>query len=141
MSPIRLGIIGYGIMGERLLRAALNHDPAVVAVAGLWDPSTAAMQRLAKDLPQVPQLDSAVAVIAACDCLYIASPPAFHLNYARDAFAQGRAVFCEKPLAVDVAEAEAFVAEAEQTGARAAVNFPFASMAGVADRKSTRLNS
>src|SRR3546814_12193238 len=102
MSPIRLGIIGYGIMGERLLRAALNHDPAVVAVAGLWDPSTAAMQRLAKDLPQVPQLDSAAAVIAACDCLYIASPPAFHLNYARDAFAQGRAVFCEKPLAVDV---------------------------------------
>src|SRR3546814_4005969 len=72
MSPIRLGIIGYGIMGERLLRAALNHDPAVVAVAGLWDPSTAAMQRLAKDLPQVPQLDSAVAVIAACDCLNIA---------------------------------------------------------------------
>src|SRR3546814_17818623 len=70
--------------------------------------------------------------ISAGDCLYFASPPAFHLNYARDAFAQGRAVFCEKPLAVDVAEAEAFVAEAEKTGARAAVNFPFASMAGVA---------
>src|SRR3546814_16702214 len=70
--------------------------------------------------------------ISAGDCLYFASPPAFHLNYARDAFAQGRAVFCEKPLAVDVAEAEAFVAEDEKTGARAAVNFPFASMAGVA---------
>src|SRR3546814_19543628 len=64
--------------------------------------------------------------ISACDCLYIASPPAFHLNYARDAFAQGRAVFCEKPLAVDVAEAEAFVAEAEKTGERAAVHFTFA---------------
>lgn len=132
MSPIRLGIIGYGIMGERLLRAALNHDPAVIAVAGLWDPSPAAMQRLAQDLPQVPRLESAAAVIAACDCLYIAAPPAFHLAYARDAFAQGRAVFCEKPLAVDVAEAEGFVAEAEKTGARAGVNFPFASMAGVA---------
>src|SRR3546814_6592879 len=70
--------------------------------------------------------------ISAGDCLYFASPPAFHLNYARDAFAQGRSVFCERPLAVDVAEADAFVAEAEKTGARAAVNFPFASMAGVA---------
>jgi len=132
MAPIRLGIIGYGIMGERLLRAALDHDPAVIAVAGLWDPSAAAMQRLAADLPQVKQLASADAVIAACDCLYIAAPPAFHLGYARAAFAAGRAVFCEKPLAVDVADADAFVAEAGKTGARGAVNFPFASMQGVA---------
>src|SRR3546814_7037779 len=98
MSPIRLGIIGYGIMGERLLRAALNHDPAVVAVAGLWDPSTAAMQRLAKDLPQVPQLDSAVAVIAACDCLYIASPPRSeeHTSELPSLMRTSYAVFCLK---------------------------------------------
>ena len=30
----RLGFIGFGIMGERLLRAALNHDTAVVTVSG-----------------------------------------------------------------------------------------------------------
>jgi predicted dehydrogenase len=64
-------------------------------------------------------------VVAACDCLYIASPPASHLAYARLALAAGRAVFCEKPLSVDVAEAHAFVATAQ--GARAAVNFPMAS--------------
>lgn len=127
MSSIRLGIIGYGIMGERLLRAALNHDPAVLTVAGLWDPSAAAMQRLANDLPQVPCLASAEAVIAACDCLYIASPPASHLGYARAAFAQAKAVFCEKPLAVDVADAEAFVAEAAKQNGRGGINFPFAS--------------
>ncbi|HEX6957959.1 MAG TPA: Gfo/Idh/MocA family oxidoreductase [Ferrovibrio sp.] len=132
MSPIRLGIIGYGIMGERLLRAALSAAPAVVEVAGLWDPSQAALQRLAQDLPAVPRLASADAVIAACDCLYIASPPASHLAYARAAFAAGRAVFCEKPLAVDIADAEAFVAGAEAAGARGAVNFPFASSLGVA---------
>lgn len=127
MSPVRLGIIGYGIMGERLLRAALNHDPAVLTVAGLWDPSAAAMQRLAADLPQVSRLDSAAAVIAACDCLYIASPPASHLGYARAAFAAGKAVFCEKPLAVDIADAEAFVAEAAKQNGRGGINFPFAS--------------
>jgi predicted dehydrogenase len=126
-ASVRLGIIGYGIMGERLLRAALNHDPAVLTVAGVWDPSPAAMQRLAADLPPVPRLDSAAAVTAACDCLYIASPPASHLGYARSAFAANKAVFCEKPLAVDVAEARAFVAEADSLGARGAVNFPFAS--------------
>jgi predicted dehydrogenase len=125
MSPVRLGFIGYGIMGERLLRAALDHDPAVLTVAGVWDPAAGAMQRLARDLPQVSRLASADVVIAACDCLYVASPPAHHLGYARDAFARDRAVFCEKPLAVDVAEAETFVREARN--ARGAVNFPFAS--------------
>lgn len=124
---IRLGFIGYGIMGERLLRAALNHDPAVLTVAGVWDPSASAMARLEKDLPQVARLASSDAVIAASDCLYIASPPASHLGYARAAFAQDKAVFCEKPLAVDVADAEAFVAETAKAGARGGVNFPFAS--------------
>jgi predicted dehydrogenase len=36
-------------------------------------------------------------------------------------------VFCEKPLAVDVSEAEAFVREAAARNHRGAVNFPFAS--------------
>jgi predicted dehydrogenase len=127
MSSVRLGIIGYGIMGERLLRAALNHDPAVLTVAGVWDPSAQAMARLKSDLPQVTQLASADAVIAACDCLYIASPPASHLAYARAAFEQDVAVFCEKPLAVDTADAEAFVREAASSKARGGINFPFAS--------------
>jgi predicted dehydrogenase len=126
-APVRLGFIGYGIMGERLLRAALNHDPAVLTVAGVWDPSVQAMTRLQGDLPQVTRLASADAVIAASDCLYIASPPASHLAYARAAFARGLAVFCEKPLAIDVADAEAFVAEAQKSQARGGVNFPFAS--------------
>ncbi|MEK9969498.1 MAG: Gfo/Idh/MocA family oxidoreductase [Ferrovibrio sp.] len=126
-APTRLGIIGYGIMGERLLRAALAHDPAVLTVAGVWDPSAAAMTRLQADLPQVAQLASAAAVIAACDCLYIASPPASHLGYARAAFEQDVAVFCEKPLAVDIADAENILMEVQQVSASAGVNFPFAS--------------
>lgn len=126
-APVRLGFIGYGIMGERLLRAALNHDQSVLTVAGVWDPSKDAMARLQSDLPQVAPLATSDAVIAASDCLYIASPPASHLAYARAAFAKGLAVFCEKPLAVDVADAEAFVAEVQKSKARGGVNFPFAS--------------
>jgi predicted dehydrogenase len=76
-------------------------------------------------------LGSAEAVIAACDCLYIAAPPAAHLPLAKAALAAGRAVFLEKPLATDLAAARAFVAQAEATGARAAVNFPMASSPAV----------
>jgi predicted dehydrogenase len=66
-------------------------------------------------------------MIAAADCVYVASPPASHLGHARRALAAGRAVFCEKPLAADRDDARAFVTEVERSGARVAVNFPFAS--------------
>ena len=128
-ESVAIGIIGAGIMGERLLTAILQQDPALVRACGLWDPAPEAMQRMAKTFPQVPRLADAAAVIAASDCTYIASPPASHLQHARAALAAGKSVFSEKPLAVDVADARAFVAEA---GTRGAVNFPFASSPAVA---------
>ena len=129
-APIALGIIGFGIMGERLLRAALAHAAESVTPVGVWDPSPAAAARLSSIAP-VPMRASAEAVIAACDCLYIAAPPAAHIPLARQALAAGRAVFLEKPLATDLAAARAFVADAEASGARAAVNFPMASSPAV----------
>lgn len=127
MAAVALGIVGFGIMGERLLRAALAHNESTLKVAGVWDPSPDAMARLTATAPQVPHLASADALIAAADCVYIASPPATHLEHARQALAQDRAVLCEKPLAVDLSAARAFAATTQQGGSRIAVNFPFAS--------------
>lgn len=127
MAPVSLSIIGYGIMGERLLRAALDHDPSVVTVAGVWDPSPAAMARLREGLPQLRHFASPDEAVAACDCLYVASPPSSHLEHAERGFAAGKAVFCEKPLSVDVAAARAFAAGVAARKERAAVNFPFTS--------------
>src|SRR6202044_1188720 len=69
--------------------------------------------------------ESAAQVIAGCDCVYIASPPATHIAHMQAALAAGKAIFCEKPLAVDVAQTWQFLAAA--AGQRAAVNFPMAS--------------
>ncbi|MEL3889669.1 Gfo/Idh/MocA family oxidoreductase [Ferrovibrio sp. MS7] len=129
--PYRLAIVGYGIMGERLLRAALDHASDFVTVTGLWDPSADAMARLARDLPHVPRAASADALLGNADVLYIASPPASHLGYAQAALDAGLSVFCEKPFAVDVAEAESFLARNGAKAKRIAVNFPFASSLGV----------
>lgn len=127
---INLGIIGAGIMGERLARAALEQATDTVRLAGVWDPNAAAVARITEALPALPALPSPTALIAAADCVYIASPPASHLGHAEAALAAGRSVFCEKPLSVDVAAAHAFAARHQ--GARAAVNFPFASSFAVA---------
>ena len=123
----RLGFIGFGIMGERLLRAALNHDNDVITVAGVFDPDPAAAGRIASIAPGVPAFATAQAVIAASDCLHIAAPPLTHLDYLRACEADGKAAFCEKPLATDVAAAEQAVADLNAKAMRAAVNFPFAS--------------
>ena len=58
---IRLGIIGAGIMGERLLRAAEGQEGrAHVQVTSVWDQDAAALGRLG-----VPGAASADAVLAA----------------------------------------------------------------------------
>ena len=128
-KSVAIGIIGAGIMGERLLGAILQQDPALVHVCGIWDPSPDAMRRMERTFPDVARLPDAGAVIAASDCVYVASPPASHLGHARAALAAGKSFFGEKPLSVDVTDARAFVAEA---GTRGAVNFPFASSFAVA---------
>ena len=128
-DSVAIGIIGAGIMGERLLGAILQQDPGLVHACGIWDPASEAMRRMERTFPNVPRMRDAAAVIAAGDCVYVASPPASHLGHARAALAAGKSFFGEKPLAVDVADARAFVAEA---GNRGAVNFPFASSFAVA---------
>lgn len=123
--PVRLGTVGYGIMGERLLRVARAHDPQELVSVGAWDPSAAAMARYRADFPDGHAFASLEALLAASDVVHVASPPAFHLDQLEQAVAAGCAVHCEKPLGVDVAKAEAVVARMEAKGARAAVNFPF----------------
>jgi predicted dehydrogenase len=131
IAPIRFATIGFGIMGERLLRAALAHDPQTLVVAGAWDPSAEANARLAKELPQVKAFASLAELLAHCDCVHIASPPLFHLQQLEQTVAAGVVALCEKPLAVDVAAAQASLARVRAKGGRAAVNFPFTSSFGV----------
>jgi len=127
---IGLGIIGAGIMGERLLRAAQDQPTDAVHVSGIWDQAPAALDRIAAAVPGVPLAASAEAVIEGAECVYVATPPGTHLHYARMVLAAGRAVFLEKPLGADLPDSRRFLAEAN--GARAAVNFPFASSPAVA---------
>jgi predicted dehydrogenase len=128
MERVRLGVIGAGIMGERLLRASQGSE--AVTISGVWDPQEAALARIGDALPDLPRAAGADAVIEGADCVYIASPPASHLAHATAALQAGRAVLCEKPLATDPLAARRFV-QGNQN-ARMAVNFPFASSPAVA---------
>ena len=101
----RLGFIGFGIMGERLLRAALNHDTSVMTVTGAYDPGPGTADRLREIDNDLQAFTSAEEVIAASDCLHIASPPLSHLDYLKQCSAAGKAALCEKPLSTQVDDA------------------------------------
>lgn len=126
-SPVQIGFIGFGIMGQRLARAALNHDKASLVVSGVYDPNPTTADTIASFDPAITVFDSADAVIAQSDCLHIASPPASHLHYLSQCAAAGKAALCEKPLSTDDEAAAEVVRDLAAQRMRAGVNFPFTS--------------
>jgi predicted dehydrogenase len=115
-------------MGLRVLQALRAH--AAFTVVGVYDPDAGAQARVRALDPALPILASAaeLSVQPGLDALYVASPPAWHLEHLRLAQDAGVAVLCEKPLAAnlgDVAEIDRLVLP------RCAVNFPFACVPAV----------
>lgn len=128
MEGIRIGVIGAGIMGLRVLQALRAH-PAF-SVVGVYDPDAGAQARVRALDPALPIFASAakLSVQPGLDALYVASPPAWHLEHLRLAQDARVAVLCEKPLAAnlgDVAAIDRLVLP------RCAVNFPFACVPAV----------
>lgn len=123
MASHDMGVVGAGIMGQRMI-AALQQHPRW-RVAAVWDPA---------GVPAgLPRADSLQALVqdAGVDAVYIASPPAAHLAGVQAALAAGRAVLCEKPLAHDVPSAQALRDAVAAAGLPFAVNFPFAASPAV----------
>lgn len=116
---VRVGIVGCGAIVE------LSHAAALVALARerrvavtcLVDPSAERRARLSEWFPaarSIATLD--MLTTGEIDLALIASPVRFHAAQAVGLLGRGVHVFCEKPLAVSVAEAEAMVAAARSAG-------------------------
>ncbi len=121
-----IGIAGTGIMGGRMATAISQHPR--FHVAAVWDPAAQAAARLAQAHGGAAVAGSLQALTAhgGVDAVYIASPPAFHLQGVQAAIAAGKPCLCEKPLAHTVAGAQALRDAVVVSGLPFAVNFPFA---------------
>jgi 1,5-anhydro-D-fructose reductase (1,5-anhydro-D-mannitol-forming) len=131
-NSLRLGVIGLGAMGAEMLDVARNHPDVQVVIAA--DPGTAALERARATHPDLAVVaDPAEVLAAGLDAVYIASPPATHAGYAVTALTSGKAVFCEKPLAIDLTEGAAMVDAAEATGLANALNFTLSDRAAAVE--------
>lgn len=114
--PLRLAVIGAGARAEIAAHVVESGDGVIVAVA---DPSAAARRRAAE------QFDSAqlfaghqelIAGAGAVDAAFVTSPDHTHAEIAIDLLDAGIAVYLEKPLAIEVADADAILVAAAETG-------------------------
>jgi len=116
----RVGIIGLGTVGSRFVEQFNLHDDFDLVAA--WDPDDSACAAHAQHATITSDAD---AVVAAADVVYIAVPPLFHRDYVERCVAAGVAIFCEKPLGIDVTESRELVDLVESSGLAAGVNFVF----------------
>jgi myo-inositol 2-dehydrogenase/D-chiro-inositol 1-dehydrogenase len=109
--PIRIGIIGTGYIAG--VHAGILARDERVKVVAVQDVVTESAEQLAR------AHGAAVAstpdeVIERADAVFITTPNTRHVPLAIAAIDAGKHVFCEKPLATTIAEAEAVFAKAQQ---------------------------
>ena len=127
MSSCRVGVIGLGSIGRRMLEAIFAHELFEPALA--WDPSLAAIKATTGQFPHLPIAADSRAIFddPTIGLVYLACPPKTHREHALGAIAAAKAVLCEKRLGVDLAESRALAAQMEASGLPNAVNLLYAS--------------
>lgn len=113
-SPCDLALVGAGYWGKNLAR----NFHALGALAVLCDRSAEILAGYGADYAAVEKTDSFEAVLAnaAVKKVAIAAPAALHHRLAKAALLAGKDVYVEKPVCLEVADAEELVALAEARG-------------------------
>ncbi len=124
-TPGRLALVGCGMMGETIARAA-RLLPGF-QVTALYDQCPEAAQRVqARLAPQAAvaaSLEALLETAGTWDVLAIATTADSHVPVARAALEAGvRKLFVEKPIATSLADARTLIELGEQAGAQIAVD-------------------
>lgn len=118
---VRVAIAGAGANGTGHALAVAKTDGA--AVTAVYDVSADAAANLAErcGASVAHDLDE---LVADCDAVYVCSWTAAHRDAVERAVKAGRAVFCEKPLAPNLVDAEAITRAVQASGVVNQVGLP-----------------
>lgn len=115
MTPVRVAVVGAGVMGARHVDA-LSGLPSADLV-GVADRN--ADQSVWPGVPVFDRLEDLLALQP--DAVVVATPAASHRQVVERCFALGAHVLVEKPFATTIADADALISAAERAGRRLVV--------------------
>lgn len=122
-APLGVGLIGCGDVAPRHASAVAEADGVrlVACMDVLEGPATSLSEAFG-----VPYTTSVEALVGRddVDLVVIASPPFTHLELTQKAAAAGKAILCEKPLALSLAEADRMIAACQEAAVALATCFP-----------------
>jgi len=133
MPKIRIGLVGYGGIG-RVHAAAYRAIPFhyglpadSIEIAGVATTRRETAQRAAAEIGCRFYTDDYRELLgrADIDAIDICTPNNSHHEIVLAAAAAGKQIYCEKPLAMNVAEAESMARAVESAGVKAQVTFNF----------------
>jgi predicted dehydrogenase len=130
MTKPRIGFLGTGWIGRHRMGAML--DTGLVEAIGIAEPAPDAAAEAAKLAPGAAAVDGLDALLALRpDGIVIATPSALHAEQSIRALEAGVAVFCQKPLGRDAAEAARVVDAARAADRLLSVDFSYRYTAGM----------
>ena len=113
MATIRWGVLGTGAIAHQFTQDMNFVENGRVVAVGSRRLETASSFASQYGIGRHHGSYEALCADAEVDAVYIATPHSLHLDNARAAFAEGKAVLCEKPLTPSLEESEAMIAAAE----------------------------
>ena len=123
-GPVRVALIGSGRMGSFHGETLARRLPGAT-LAAVADPAPGAAEKLAAALGAPKFFTDAADAFADpdIDAVVIAAPARFHADLVVGAAAAGKGVFCEKPMAITLADADRAIDAANAAGVVLQVGF------------------
>jgi predicted dehydrogenase len=114
VTPLRIGLVGYGF-GGRYFHAPLIASAPACEFLGVVTNSSVRRKAFAAEFPGMATFDSLEQLAGAgAEAVTISTPASTHIELTQQALRLGLAVVCDKPFALDAASARETVLLSEQ---------------------------